>query len=84
MALPLLGCVNVTTLMEMDSIIDLGDVTCLASALSDPTIAGHEDQESPSVGEAYFYLVAYNDGWGSTYGTESATKPSVAKSGACE
>ena len=49
------------------------------------TTADREDSENPAAGEAFFYLVEYNDGWlHSSYGTETAAKPRVPANGACE
>ncbi len=42
---------------------------------------GSEDTELPSHGEAFFYLVEYNDGLASGYGTESAAKERFAPPG---
>jgi len=75
---------DVGRLKETDTSIDLGPVACVMNHTSQTTTAGHEDIENPAPGEAFFYLAAYNDGWGSTYGSESATKPSAPASGDCQ
>ena len=40
--------------------------------------------EIPPVGEALFYLVSYNDGQDSRYGSDTAMKPRVKTGGGCE
>jgi len=75
---------NVASLREIDSMIDLGPVTCILGDVSVPSSAGHEDRDAPALGEAYFYLVSYDDVWGSSgYGSVSAFKPRIVASGGC-
>ena len=47
-------------------------------------IAGLEDADDPAPGQAYFYLVESDDGWSSSYSTETAGMPRVPESGDCE
>ena len=65
-------------------VIDLGTVTCVRSSSSQTSTNGQEDDEIPALGEVFFYLVSYNDGRDSGYGTATATKPRVIASGGCE
>ena len=51
-----------------------GPVSCLASQTTSTTVV---DEESPSAGQARFYLVEYDDGAPSSYGTESVSVPIV-------
>ena len=62
-------------LKENDEFFHLGQLTCISSATTQTNILGSEDPELPPIGEAFFYLVEYNDGFSSGYGTESSAKP---------
>ena len=42
------------------------------------------DVEEPPPGAAFFYLVQYDDGAGSGYGTETTDKPRVPEMGTCQ
>jgi cysteine-rich repeat protein len=75
---------DLRSLAETEAAITLGKVICIQPKFSAVTTVGHEDHDSPLVGEAFFYLVAYNDGWGSTYGTDSTAKPRVPETGDCQ
>jgi len=75
---------NVTSLSDAGAFIDLGAVTCLQRASAATSTNGSEDAEIPPVGEAFFYVVAYNDGNDSGYGSATATKPRVATGGECQ
>lgn len=75
---------EVANLRDADNAIDLGEVTCLQTGGSALSTVGREDADEPPVGHAFFYLVSYNDGWGSTgYGTPLVGKPRIAASGDC-
>jgi hypothetical protein len=63
--------------------INLGPVVCLDSASLDTSTEGRGDAELPAQGEAFFYLVEYDDGVASSYGSESVGAPEVPASGAC-
>jgi hypothetical protein len=52
----------------------LGNVDCVGSGLLNPTTVVLEDSEFPAIGEAYFYLVEYDDGQRSGFGTVTAAK----------
>jgi hypothetical protein len=41
------------------------------------------DAEIPAPGKAFFYLVEFDDGQSSTYGSVSAPKPRVPGAGVC-
>jgi ELWxxDGT repeat protein len=75
---------DLSSLSETSAIINLGTVTCVMDNAIDPTTAGREDAAIPAVGEGFFYLVAYNDGTSSGYGTESAEKPRTPGAGDCD
>jgi hypothetical protein len=69
------------SLKDQDEFYHLGRLTCIASGLTDPTMAGMEDPDLPPVGEAFFYLVEYSDGQPSSYSSVSAAKPRFAPPG---
>ncbi len=75
---------NVGSLSDAGAFIDLGTVSCIQPATGATNTLGKEDAEDPPLGEAYFYLVAYNDGRDSGYGSDTATKPRVKTGGGCE
>jgi hypothetical protein len=75
---------RLSELAETASTIELGDVRCIESASLDSSTSGREDSEPLQPGEGYFYLVEYNDGWKSSYGEPSTTKPRVVRSGWCQ
>jgi len=66
--------------------VDLGQVVCIAHAITGTSTAGHEDNEVPQPGHVFFYAVSHFDGlaW-SSYGSESAGRARVVKpsSGDC-
>jgi len=64
--------------------ISLGTLTCLQPRSTATDNTGHEDTEIPALGETYFYLVSYNDGEESSYGSATVSKPRTATSGRCE
>ena len=65
---------DVGNIQETNEFFHLGLVTCIAADAPETTTTGYEDPDEPSVGKAFFYLVEYNDGRPSGYGTESAAK----------
>jgi hypothetical protein len=69
--------------VQAESFINLGPVVCIESASLDTNTAGNADAENPASGKVFFYLVEYNDGTASSYGSESAGAPEVPASGAC-
>jgi hypothetical protein len=75
---------QVGNITETDVSFDLGQVVCIEADSLDETTAGWEDLELPAPGEAFFYLVQFDDGDASTYGSDSAAKPRVPGPGACE
>jgi hypothetical protein len=68
---------------EMESVIDLGSVLCVEAQSPSEAIIVSETPLSPAPGEGFFYLVEYDDGSRSSYGTESASKPRAPVSGDC-
>ena len=65
---------------EKNDVFHMGQLTCIGSTTQLSTV-GSEDPELPPIGEAFFYLVEYNDGLESGVGTESAAKPRFAPPG---
>jgi len=50
-----------------------------------PGFSGHPVAEVSEPRHRFFYLVGYNDGWGSSgYGTVGVTRPRVVASGDCQ
>jgi hypothetical protein len=71
-------------LRNVPEAIDLGEVICIEAASLDASTSGAEDVAVPPPGQAFFYLVESNNGWASSYGTESVSKPRLPGAGACE
>jgi hypothetical protein len=69
------------SVQEMNGAFDLGSVQCLAPAIAGPGTLGYEDDAVPASGQALLYLVEYDDGLLSGYGTESAPKPRLVPAG---
>jgi hypothetical protein len=75
---------NTANLRDAGESIDLGPVACIRPDSAEATSLGYEDAEAPPLGQAFFYLVAYEDQWGTSgYGTASAAKPRTAGPGDC-
>jgi hypothetical protein len=72
---------QVGSLFDTGAFYDLGPVACLASGIAVTSTAGLEDASVPSVGDSYFYLVEYDDGRPSGYGTGSAARDRVVPTG---
>jgi hypothetical protein len=72
---------KVNSLRDKLDFFHLGQLTCIASVTTQTSTMGSEDTELPSPGDAFFYLVEYNDGLASGYGTESAAKERFAPPG---
>ena len=64
-------------LRATDATIDLGPVLYLDRALSPDRLVGGPDPVDPDPGRGFFYLVEYDDGLSSSFGTASTTKPRV-------
>jgi hypothetical protein len=69
---------------ETEHTIDLDAVLCVEPQSPSEAIIVSEAPVSPAPGSGFFYLVEYDDGTRSSYGTESASKPRVVASGNCE
>jgi len=68
---------HVGELVETQEVISLGPVTCTAiSALRKGSVV-QLDPMVPPRGEAFFYLVSYDDGLNNSYGTAQIPKPRV-------
>jgi hypothetical protein len=74
---------RVGSVRQTEYAIDVGETACIESRSLDASTAGNEDHGLPAPGQAFFYLVAYDDGSDSSYGTESTTKPRSTSSGDC-
>jgi hypothetical protein len=72
---------GVGSLSDTGAVYDLGLVVCLASGAAATSTAGLEDAAVPSPGESFFYLVEYDDGRPSGYGTGSAARERVERPG---
>jgi len=72
------------SLHEAGSFIDLGSVSCVLPVTTDASTPARRDAEIPPLGKAYFYLVSYNDGLDSGYGSDTASKPRLKTAGGCE
>jgi len=76
---------DLNNLRETDNSIELGSVTCIHADSTSLSTSVIEDLGDPPLGHAFFYLVAYNDGWGSSgYGTADVAKPRVVAAGDCQ
>jgi hypothetical protein len=72
---------DVGSLSDTGAVYDLGPVACLANGSAATSTAGLEDASIPSAGAAFFYLVEYDDGRPSGYGTGSAARERAARAG---
>ncbi len=75
---------SVGSLHDAGDFIDLGTVSCIQPASAATSTGADEDAELPPLGGAFFYLVAYDDGQDSGYGSDTAVKPRVKTGGGCE
>jgi hypothetical protein len=75
---------DLRNLHETASTIDLGPVVCLESHSQNANTWSKEDAGIPPEGDVFFYLVEYDEGWASGYGTEGVGKPRVPGAGFCE
>ena len=75
---------NLHNLRDVGVVYDLGPVTCIEAGSQDLSTAGLEDSGTPASGQMFIYLVEYNDGISSSYGSVSAAKPRVPGPGGCE
>jgi len=74
---------RVAGIVHAGSFSNLGPVVCIEAASLDTDTAGRADLANPGSGEVFFYLVEYDDGLASSYGSESAALPAVPGSGGC-
>ena len=70
---------EVKNIRDLEAFFHLGPISCLTT--SQFSTEGSEDLELPPVGGAFFYLVEYNSGFPSGYGTVSAAKERFAPPG---
>jgi N-acetylneuraminic acid mutarotase len=73
---------EVKGLKELGNLIDLGSVSCIYPS-GNRLAAERTDNNVPPLGSAYFYLVSYNDGVESGWGTDTAWKPRMMTSEPC-
>jgi len=77
---------RVNRIHDAGAAISLGPLDCVEAASVDTSTLGHEDQEVPAPGEAFFYVVEFVDassGQSSSFGHEGAAKPHQPGSGGC-
>src|SRR5262249_46538356 len=65
---------DVRSLRDTGNLYSLGQPTIITSMISDTSTAAHPDPSLPPEGDAYFYLVEYDDGAPSGFGTESSAR----------
>ncbi|MBD3867002.1 MAG: S8 family serine peptidase [Acidobacteria bacterium] len=75
---------NLHDIRDAGVVYDLGAVTCVEAGSQDLSTAGFEDSGIPASGQMFIYLVEYNDGISSSYGSVSADKPRIPGPGGCE
>ncbi len=74
---------SLSQIAESGSTIDLGAVTCIENDSPDGNTVGQEDVELPASGEVFFYLVGYDDGVITNYGSTSDGRPRAPGPGDC-
>jgi hypothetical protein len=74
---------NMRELRATPEAISLGGIACIEEESLDTNTAGQEDADTPAGGEGFFYLVEYDDGRGSSFGSEDGGGPRVPASGGC-
>jgi hypothetical protein len=57
---------------------------CVEAASTVPSTSGNEDDEMPSLGNAFCYVVEYRGSLRSGFGTEEVAKSHVVPSGGCD
>jgi hypothetical protein len=75
---------EVSNIRDLEPAFDLGAVTCIETHSGNESTVGDEDPVIPPPGGVFFYVVEYNDGLPSSYGTASAVKPRLPRSGDCQ
>ena len=75
---------ELNNVVETGVTINLGTVVCIETNSTDESTIGWKDAELPNPGQVFFYLVEYDNGISSTYGTESAGKPRAPGFGDCQ
>jgi hypothetical protein len=72
-----------SNIRELESFMDLGPVECLGAGLTGAGTTLLANNAIPPAGEVFFYLVQYNDGISSSYGSESVSKARLPGAGNC-
>jgi hypothetical protein len=75
---------DLDTIVETGVVINLGTVVCIEANSTNESTHRQEDPDLPNPGQAFFYLVEFDDGISSSYGTESANKPRAPGPGDCQ
>ncbi len=74
---------TLSNIVETPETIDLGPVLCIEAGSVDTSTAGFEDAAVPAGQEIFIYLVEYDDGTPSSYGSVDAAKPRSPGPGTC-
>lgn len=74
---------SVRNLRDVGTAIALGALACVAEGTTATDTEGMEDTATPTIGDIFFYLVEYDDGRPSSFGTESSMKEYLADAGLC-
>jgi len=74
---------HLSDIRETEPAIDLGSVLCAEARSLGETLIVSEAFDLPAPGNGFFYLVEFDDGTRSSYGTESASKPRTPATGDC-
>jgi hypothetical protein len=75
---------QLSNIVDTGVVISLEPVTCIEPNSIDESTAGWEDSDLPNPGQAFFYLLEYDNGTSSSYGTESTDKPRMPGPGDCQ
>jgi len=75
---------DLNNIVDTGLLINLGAVVCIESNSINESTYRQEDTDLPNPGQAFFYLVEFDDGISSSYGTESAQKPRAPGPGDCQ
>jgi hypothetical protein len=72
---------NLADLLDHPNFYELGVVTCIESGSLDTTTTGYEDDVLPDPGQTFFYVIDYDGPFPASFGTETAQKPRVPRTG---
>jgi len=74
---------EIGNLSETSDAYETGPLICIASSTPRTDTSGAGDADAPPAGKGFFYVVEYDDGLSSGYGTESASKPFAGGTNGC-